>query len=147
MCSSWSKPFVTSLTPGLGFARSLKQHHNGPKWKVNIWRYWTFDMYLILQKWLNSSFPPLGSVPFFLSRSLFFFSIIIFYCHSQDSGCLAIFFSSETSGLELLLTALRGQRRNRQDTAAPPARAVKALRLQQAQSMWFHNPASRTLSG
>lgn len=30
-------------------------------------------MYLILQKWLNSSFPPLGSVPFFLSRSLFFF--------------------------------------------------------------------------
>lgn len=73
MCSSWSKPFVTSLTPGLGFARSLKQHYNGPKWKVNIWRYWTFDMYLILQKWLNSSFPPLGSVPFFLSRSLFFF--------------------------------------------------------------------------
>lgn len=34
-------------------------------------------MYLILQKWLNSSFPPLGSLPFFLSRSLFFF----FYYH------------------------------------------------------------------
>lgn len=71
----------------------VKQHYNGPKWKGNIWRNWTFDMYLILQKWLNSiKFPPLGSVPFFLSRSLFFFSTIIFYCHSQDCGCLAISF-------------------------------------------------------
>lgn len=89
MCSSWSKPFVTSLTPG-----SLKQQYNGPKWKGNIWRYWTFDMYLMLQKWLNSSLPPLWSVAFFLSRSLFFFSTINFLLSQSRFWLPGYFFFS-----------------------------------------------------
>lgn len=144
MCSSWSKPFVTSLTPGL-----LKQQYNGPKWKGNIWRYWTFDMYLILQKWLNSSFPPLWSVAFFLSRSLFFFSTINFLLSQSRFWLPGYFFflvRNEWVGAAAADCTARSKE-EQTDTAAPPARAVKALRLLQAQSMWFHNPASRTLSG
>lgn len=140
-CSSWSKPFVTSLTPGLGFLHNCRSSAT-MVWneKGNIWRYWTFDnlqFAINTPKRLNSPFPTSDVFPELITSLSFYCNFLLSQSRFWLPGYFFFFFFwSRQKRVGWSRCWLHCAAKGGTDRHGGTARAgCRALRLQQARSL------------